>query len=63
MTGGGPFGLGPSQWADDTSITLCLAENMIERGGFDAAASAARRRGDQQKLRQLPDNARGERSG
>lgn len=35
MTGGGPFGLEPGQWTDDTSMALCLAESLIERGGFD----------------------------
>lgn len=36
MTGGGPFGLKPGQWTDDTSMALCLAESLIERRGFDA---------------------------
>lgn len=35
MVGGGPFGLKPGQWTDDTSMALCLAESLIERGGFD----------------------------
>jgi len=26
MVGGGPFGLQPGQWTDDTSMALCLAE-------------------------------------
>ena len=26
MVGGGPFGLEPGQWTDDTSMALCLAE-------------------------------------
>jgi ADP-ribosylglycohydrolase len=26
MTGGGPLGLKPGQWTDDTSMALCLAE-------------------------------------
>jgi ADP-ribosylglycohydrolase len=25
MVGGGPFGLTPGQWTDDTSMALCLA--------------------------------------
>ena len=25
MVGGGPFGLRPGQWTDDTSMALCLA--------------------------------------
>lgn len=35
MTGGGPFGLKPGQWTDDTSMALCLAESLIEKQGFD----------------------------
>ena len=37
MVGGGPFGLEPGQWTDDTSMALCLATSLIECGGFDAA--------------------------
>ena len=37
MVGGGPFRLQPGQWTDDTSMALCLATSLIERGGFDAA--------------------------
>ncbi|GAB4483591.1 MAG: ADP-ribosylglycohydrolase family protein [Anaerolineales bacterium] len=36
MVGGGPFHLAPGQWTDDTSMALCLAESLIQRGGFDA---------------------------
>ena len=36
MIGGGPFELKPGQWTDDTSMALCLAASLIERGGFDA---------------------------
>src|SRR5205823_4839410 len=36
IVGGGPFGLQPGQWTDDTSMALCLAESLIERQGFDA---------------------------
>ena len=36
MTGGGPFGLRPGQWTDDTSMALCLAASLIESGGFDS---------------------------
>ena len=36
MVGGGPFRLKPGQWTDDTSMALCLAASLIERGGFDA---------------------------
>ena len=36
MIGGGPFRLLPGQWTDDTSMALCLATSLVERGGFDA---------------------------
>ena len=35
MVGGGPFGLKPGQWTDDTSMALCLAESLLECNGFD----------------------------
>lgn len=35
LVGGGPFGLKPGQWTDDTSMALCLAESLVERSGFD----------------------------
>lgn len=35
MLGGGPFGLQPGQWTDDTSLALCLAESLVEKKGFD----------------------------
>jgi ADP-ribosyl-[dinitrogen reductase] hydrolase len=35
MLGGGPFNLNPGEWTDDTSMALCLAESLIEIGGFD----------------------------
>ncbi len=35
IVGGGPFGLKPGQWTDDTSMALCLAESLIEKKGFD----------------------------
>ena len=38
MTGGGQYGqytLEAGQWTDDTSMALCLATSLIERGGFD----------------------------
>ena len=35
MVGGGPFGLRPGEWTDDTSMALCLAESLIECRGFD----------------------------
>ena len=34
ITGGGPFGLKPGEWTDDTSLALCLAESLIEIKGF-----------------------------
>lgn len=35
LVGGGPFNLKPGQWTDDTSMALCLAESLAERGFFD----------------------------
>jgi ADP-ribosyl-[dinitrogen reductase] hydrolase len=35
MAGGGPFRLEPGEWTDDTSMALCLAESLVEAGGFD----------------------------
>jgi ADP-ribosylglycohydrolase len=35
MVGGGPFRLRAGEWTDDTSMALCLAESLIETGGFD----------------------------
>jgi len=35
MVGGGPFGLRPGEWTDDTSMALCLAESLIEKRCFD----------------------------
>lgn len=35
MTGGGPFGLKPGEWTDDTSMALCLAESLLHAKGFD----------------------------
>ena len=36
MVGGGPFDLKPGQWTDDTSMALCLASSLVEKGVFDA---------------------------
>lgn len=36
MVGGGPFYLESGQWTDDTSMALCLATSLIEKGQFDA---------------------------
>src|SRR3569833_2630282 len=36
MVGGGPLGLKAGEWTDDTSMALCLATSLVERGRFDA---------------------------
>ena len=48
MLGGGPFDLPRGGWSDDTAITLCLAESLLERQGFDAHDQVARYRRWQQ---------------
>jgi ADP-ribosyl-[dinitrogen reductase] hydrolase len=35
LIGGGPFGLQPGQWTDDTSMALCLAESILDTGAVD----------------------------
>ena len=35
MIGGGPFDLPRGAWSDDTAMTLCLAESLLDRNGFD----------------------------
>jgi ADP-ribosyl-[dinitrogen reductase] hydrolase len=35
MVGGGPFGLEPGQWTDDTAMALALADSLLERGALD----------------------------
>ena len=35
MVGGGPFGLEPGQWTDDTSMALCLGESLVDCRGFE----------------------------
>jgi ADP-ribosyl-[dinitrogen reductase] hydrolase len=35
MVGGGPFGLRPGEWTDDTAMALCLAESLLDRGAMD----------------------------
>lgn len=35
LVGGGPFSLRPGEWTDDTSMALCLAESLLDRGGMD----------------------------
>lgn len=42
MAGGGPFGLRPGYWTDDTSMALCLAESLCTKDGFDAADQMTR---------------------
>src|SRR5690606_20910629 len=37
MVGGGPFRLRPGEWTDDTSMALCLAESLLDRGDHDPA--------------------------
>lgn len=33
LVGGGPFGLDPGEWTDDTSMALCLADSLLATGG------------------------------
>jgi ADP-ribosyl-[dinitrogen reductase] hydrolase len=43
MVGGGPFGLKPGEWTDDTSMALCLADSLIAgRGELDSLDLASR---------------------
>lgn len=35
MVGGGPFGLDPGVWTDDTSMAVALAESLIAKPDFD----------------------------
>ena len=35
LVGGGPFGLTPGQWTDDTSMALCLADSLVAHGRLD----------------------------
>lgn len=37
MRGGGPYGLAPGHWTDDTAMALCLADSLIQVRGFDPA--------------------------
>ncbi|MGH7464336.1 MAG: ADP-ribosylglycohydrolase family protein, partial [Longimicrobiales bacterium] len=37
MIGGGPHGLQPGEWTDDTSMALCLAWSLVDIGGFEPA--------------------------
>ncbi len=40
MVGGGPFGLEPGQWTDDTSMALCLADALNTDSDFQARSFA-----------------------
>ena len=42
MVGGGPFGLPPGQWTDDTSMALCLAESLVKQRGVDPSDQMSR---------------------
>jgi ADP-ribosylglycohydrolase len=44
MLGGGPFELPRGGWSDDTAMTLCLAESLLECEGFDARDQVERYR-------------------
>ncbi len=44
MVGGGPFGLKPGEWTDDTSMALCLAESLLDTGEMDLADQLRRYR-------------------
>jgi ADP-ribosyl-[dinitrogen reductase] hydrolase len=35
MIGGGPFGLKPGEWTDDTAMALALADSLIAKGRLD----------------------------
>ena len=35
MVGGGPFGLKPGEWTDDTTMALALAESLADCGALD----------------------------
>jgi len=38
MVGGGPFRYRPGQWTDDTSMALCMASSLVERGTIESLA-------------------------
>jgi len=42
MIGGGPFGLRPGEWTDDTSMALCLACSLRDRGRLECRDLMAR---------------------
>jgi ADP-ribosyl-[dinitrogen reductase] hydrolase len=37
LVGGGPFGLAPGQWTDDTAMALALADSLLAKPSFDPA--------------------------
>jgi len=39
LVGGGPFGLLPGQWTDDTAMALCLVESLALRPRRPASQS------------------------
>jgi ADP-ribosylglycohydrolase len=45
MVGGGPFGLAPGEWTDDTSMALCLAESRKYLENYPATSVATSARG------------------
>src|SRR6185437_3987317 len=49
MLGGGPFDLPRGAWSDDTAMTLCLADSLLECNGFDARDQVERYRRWQQE--------------
>lgn len=42
LVGGGPFGLKPGQWTDDTAMALALADSLRAAGGIDEQNLLAR---------------------
>ena len=42
IVGGGPFGLKPGQWTDDTAMALALGESLEAKGGLDEQDLLAR---------------------
>jgi ADP-ribosyl-[dinitrogen reductase] hydrolase len=44
LLGGGPFDLPRGGWSDDTAMALCLADSLLESGGFDARDQVERYR-------------------
>lgn len=37
LIGGGPFGLKPGEWTDDTTMAMCLGESILDTGELDLA--------------------------